>query len=199
LNGITPYLRVGHDKKAKAIASELPALSGLHERHVGLTQEVCAANAQAAAVCLDRHHQPPTTVEVVSPERRVRWDLRWEPADERARRAWANADDATEDGACAVAMAVVEVELGLTAIQRAETKTGADYYLGHEGDDTLETAYRLEVAGSDRGDTRSLKSRLSRKVRQTRQGKSNLPAIASVVGFRAGEVHLRVDVDTSDE
>jgi hypothetical protein len=118
--------------------------------------------------------------------------LAWEPSHTRERAAWANADEATRDGAYAVALASAEVELGLVAVSRAETLTGSDYYLGvaAEGEphDDLEKAYRLEVSGVDRGRRAILRRRLRQKVNQVRRGASLLPAFACVVGFQTGSV-----------
>jgi hypothetical protein len=76
---------------------------------------------------------------------------------------------------------------GLVAVIRAETLTGADYYLGRPGDqaDDLEATLRLEVSGTDAGSEILIKARLRQKVEQARRGNSNLPAVASVVGFDA--------------
>ena len=57
----------------------------------------------------------------------------WEPPDENCLRAWANHDDATRDGAYACAIAAAELSLGLYAISRAETLTGAEYYVAPLG------------------------------------------------------------------
>ena len=70
-------------------------------------------------------------------------------------------------------------------MRRAETRTGADYYVdlpGAEADD-LETAIRLEVSGTSGGNTSVIESRLKQKLEQASNGDSNLPAIATVVGF----------------
>lgn len=177
-------------KRLRDKPTTLPRLGDLHKRHRGLSPAVCGSYAEAASVSLDRHHAPPISVEVHSDESSRSLQLTWPPADERAQLAWANRDDATEQGAYAVALASVEAELGVLAIQRAETRTGADYYVALPGED-METAFRLEVAGSDTGDPTALAARLRRKVEQTRAGASNLPAIASVVGFRARQVRIR--------
>jgi hypothetical protein len=82
------------------------------------------------------------------------------------------------------------VELGLLAVQRAETRTGADYYMAPVPVTSLETAYRLEVSGVDHGDEKAVKRRLSEKVQQARRGSSNLPAIAAVVGFLERRIEI---------
>jgi hypothetical protein len=89
-----------------------------------------------------------------------------------------------------VCLAAVEEWQGLVAIKRAETRTGADYYVGLVGQD-FEKALRLEVSGVDRGDANEVSRRLQRKVEQARRGLSNLPAMAVVVGFQALLVSMR--------
>ena len=169
----------------------LPALHTLHLRHPGLTESVCRAFAEAASVCLSRHHAPPADFQVKSEESNSTRQLDWESPNDATVRAWNNADDATRDGAYSVCLASLEVELGLVAVARAETRTGADYYLG-TASSGLEEAYRLEVSGVDRGEDPVISRRLRQKVQQTRQGNSNLPAIASVVGFLARRIGIEV-------
>lgn len=164
-------------------SAELPDLRNLHARHPGLTEAVGRAYAEAAHVCLSRHHQPPIEITVAHQTFVTGWPV----PDERARRAWANLVDAVEAGAYAMAIAAIEAVYGWFAMARAETLTGADYYVGPPDAD-LETAYRLEVSGVDAGDAAVLRTRLSRKVRQTREGRSPSPALACVVGFQIGSI-----------
>lgn len=164
----------------------LPDLRSLRDpRHPGITDALCEAMSEAAEVALDRHHSPPETAFAVScggSERRR--TLEWGPPTEAMRRAWNNRDDTTRDGAYIVAIAAVEAEMGLVALMRAESRTGADYYVGEVGSSDLEEALRLEVSGVDSGDLSTVRGRLKQKVQQTREGRSNLPAMAGVVGFR---------------
>jgi hypothetical protein len=113
--------------------------------------------------------------------------LEWVVADERTRHAWANHDDATRDGAYCLALAAIEVANGLVAVRRAEVGTGADYYVAPPETDPqdLEDWFRIEVSGVGAGDITSVKRRLREKLQQTSKGKSNLPAMAAVVGFGA--------------
>lgn len=94
-----------------------------------------------------------------------------------------------------MALAAVEVSDGLVAYARAETRTGADYYLGEAGADLddLENSHRLEVSGISLADEAKIQARLRRKVAQAKAGSSNLPAIAAVVGFSTKTV-LMADV-----
>jgi len=175
----------------------LPALERLYERHPGLTPAVGQSYAEAASVCLSRHHRPPVEIEVAQrPDGPAALrGLAWQPPGARELAAWANADDATRDGAYAVALAVLEAELRLLAVSRAETLTGADYYLAEpgntDGGDDLERAFRLEVSGVDKGTRAVVHQRLNQKVDQARRGNSSLPAYACVVGFQCCYVSVQ--------
>jgi hypothetical protein len=159
----------------------------LSERHYGISPGVGAGIAEAACVCLDRHHVSAVDFEIENAQAASAGRANWSPASERVKAAWNNEIDTTEDGACALALAAIENCRGLVAVRRAETKTGADYYLDVPGAELLdlETAIRLEVSGVDRGAPSVVRTRLNRKIAQARNGDSNLPAIACVVGFAA--------------
>lgn len=164
---------------------QLP-LNFMDVRHTGLLPSTAANYLDAARVCLDRHHTPPTEFKIIDDEREFQIEVDWLPSDDRGRNAWANQDDATRDGAYAIALAAVELSRNMVALRRAETRMGADYYIapiGQELDD-LENCFRLEVSGTDLSSA-EVRRRLQEKVAQARRGNSNLPAIAAVVGFRA--------------
>ena len=165
-------------------------------RHSGLTPATADANTEAAAVCLDRHHQPPLDMALDRDGMASVATVDWTAPDERARLARANEIDATEAGACACALAAIELSDGLFAVGRAEILTGADYYVAPAGKgiDDLEECRRFEVSGTDRGDAKAVRRRLDAKCKQAAKGQSSLPATAGVVGFRAAQIML-ADVD----
>ena len=167
-------------------------LDALDIRHEGLTKAVAASFREAAEVCFDRHHSPPTTV-TIDRGRLINAVVHWNTPDDRTRRAWANQIDTTEAGAYCVALAAVELTDGLVAFQRAEILTGADYYVIQHGTTPpvdLESATRLEVSGIDEGGVSSVRIRLRQKLDQTGRGRSNLPAIAAVVAFSSAHVSI---------
>lgn len=170
--------------------SELPDLRSIRApRHPGVSAAVCEAFSEAAEVCLARHHKPPSTSFQVAcaGKESVRY-LKWSAPGDTAQRSWKNRDDATRDGAYVVSLAVVEREIGMVALSRADTRTGADYYVGRPGLPDLEEAFRLEVSGVDEGDRAEVRRRLKNKEDQAARGDSFLPAYASVVGFRQASV-----------
>ena len=162
------------------------------QRHFGLTDAVAANYLEALRVCLDRHHVPSVVFQLMDPDHHLGACVTWAPTDERTKGAWANELDTTRDGAYACVLAAVELLFGLVAISRSETETGSDYYIAEPGasPDDLELHIRLEVSGVDHGDTGVVARRLRDKVKQTRKGNSDLPAMAGVVGFLIKEVRL---------
>ena len=169
---------------------DLPDLRSIRSpRHPGVSVAVCEAFSEAAEVCLARHHEPPSTsLQVACAGKESLRSLKWSPPDGTAQRSWGNRDDATRDGAYVVALAIVERELGMVALSRADTRTGADYYVGRPESPYLEEAFRLEVSGVDEGGVADIRRRLRIKEDQAARGDSFLPAYASVVGFREAVV-----------
>lgn len=162
-------------------------LEGLHRTHPGLTESLAGAYSEAAAVVFYKHHTSPIEIEIIDSDgNATRHVVSLTSPSPRAQAANANSIDAITDAAYCVSLAAVEDREKLVAISRAETGTGADWYVappGHQRED-LEDCYRLEVSGVESGDMSRVRGRLREKVAQTRKGVSNLPALASVVGFK---------------
>ncbi|MBF0338636.1 MAG: hypothetical protein HQL05_12500 [Nitrospirae bacterium] len=122
-------------------------------RHRGVTEPLANAYAEAARVCLNRHHKTPKRFFVNNKTASNKVVAIWHPPNNQTRLAWRNETDTTEQGAYAFALAAVEIFERLYAFSRAETLTGADYYVAPYGKttDDLEDATRLEVSGVDIG------------------------------------------------
>ncbi len=101
----------------------------MDKRHPGLTSAIAASNLEAAGVCLDRHHVTPSDFELDANGQASTAMVDWSKPSDRAKAAWANETDTTEAGACTLVLAAVELAEGLVAVSRAETLTGADYYV----------------------------------------------------------------------
>jgi hypothetical protein len=174
------------------VSERLLPIHDMAERHRGLTNAVAQSYTEAARVCLDRHHESPVGFNIASADRETDAVAEWQRADDRTRRAHANETDTTEAGAYACALAAVELFDGLVAVARAETRTGADYYIAPAGTalDDLEDCLRMEVSGVDRGGSSVVNQRLKEKLEQALAGASNLPAMAGVVGFRSRIIRL---------
>lgn len=162
-------------------------LHRMDSRHRGLTFAIAGTYQEAASVCLSRHHSSPVTVAVSDNGSSFSAEINWEHPTSRVLDAYANKTDTTEQGAYGCVIAGIEVVRGLFAVRRAETGTGADYYIAPigRGVDDLEDCLRLEVSGVSDGDDKEVRRRLLLKVAQASEGNSNLPAVASVFGFSA--------------
>lgn len=167
-------------------------LKDMANRHQALTPSLAGSYLEAARVCLDRHHVSPKEFTLENDRVESIARVEWEVTDSRVQAAWANADDATRDGAYAFAIAATELLRGMVAVRRAETRTGADYYIALSSQDLedLENCFRLEVSGTH-SDKSEVKRRLRIKLDQARQGNSNLPALAAVIGFRVQLILLQ--------
>ena len=172
-------------------------IENLDDRHPGLLPSTAANYLDAARVCLDRHHTPPIDFTLSNNDQTTQTELNWTPTDDRCRNAWANLEDATRDGAYALALAAIEQLRGFVAIRCAQSRTGADYYVVPIGQDPedLENCYRLEISGTSLGNS-AIKQRLREKLIQARKGDSPLPAIVAIVGFREKMIIIQTVEDT---
>lgn len=169
-------------------------LQDLASRHLGVTEPIASCYLEAARVCLSRHHISPVLIEIFRDASVEDVQVEWSEPDARTLRAWANEIDTTEAGAYGCVIAATELIEGLVTVARAETETGADYYIappGHIGED-LEDCLRLEVSGTDRGSAGDVRRLLRQKVEQALRGDSNLPALAGVIGFRVRKLMLEM-------
>ena len=172
--------------------------ANLAARHGGISDGVGMSYEEAARVCLDRHHTSPTAFGIRDNASESAAVVVWSTAGAHLLNAWANEIDATEAGAYALALATVELTRGLVAVRRAETRTGADYYIDVPGavPEDLESAIRLEVSGTSEGGVAVIENRLKQKLDQAGKGDSNLPAMAVVVGFAQSRI-VSADLGTT--
>lgn len=167
-------------------------LADLDDRHPGVTPAKAATFYEAARVCLDRHHESPLDFTLEDNGDVQNANASWDKSDERCRAAHANETDATTWGAYCFALASTEIMREMVAIGRAENGTGADYYLNKSGAavNDFEEAVRLEVSGTDEGTPNDIRVRLAQKAAQAQRGDSNLPALATVIGFKASKIAM---------
>ena len=176
-----------HPRRPLGPLSAFPDLYQLFERHTGFYRPLCVAYADAAGICLGRHHESPTDFELVTDTSSCFRELSWLVPTIETKANWNNSDDAVRDGAYSVALAAVEVELGYVSLMRAEKKTGADYYVGPPGTD-VENAFRLEVSGTE-ADGAEVEYRLKEKLKQLRAVSDDL-GYACIIGFKVKRVAL---------
>lgn len=170
------------------MAARAPVLkmSELCKDHAGITKAMGTMLYEACNVCLD-HHRHPTRVSVKArmDTQPVHLFLAWSRPTIAASKANADLQEATERGACAVAIMVARKLLKLATVERARKRTGIDYWLGQD-DGLFQRRARLEVSGILQGNEAEVRSRMSQKLAQTAQSDhTQLPVFAVVVEFSA--------------
>lgn len=147
--------------------------------------------SDAAAVCLeDRDHAIGVHLSVAGVKRR-KYCLNWAATTDQIRRSHNDVQDATRDGAYAVALMVARDVTGLLAIEQSRKGTGFDYWLGRDEATLFQDKARLEVSGILNGDESQVKGRLQVKRKQLgRSDATRIPGYACVVEFSQPQAHL---------
>lgn len=146
-----------------------------------LSPAVCGQLVEAAVCCLAHQgHDNGAHMEVNGSAVVVRCgDL-----DPRANASHADRQDATEDGAVAIAIALIRAGTDLDVVQRSWKGTGFDYFLtSGTGNAPFEGSACLEVSGILAEDDLSMRRRVAAKVKQVDAGDGALPGYVAVVGF----------------
>jgi hypothetical protein len=138
--------------------------------------------ADAAAVCLEEQgHGLQVTLQVAG-EFRGDYVLHRHEIDDRVRSTY-DPEEATEFGACGIAILLMRDQLGLT-VQRAFRGEGFDYWLGTVDENLpFQIMARLEVSGIRRGSSGRIAARLRQKREQVRSSPEALLAYIMVVEF----------------
>jgi hypothetical protein len=140
--------------------------------------------AQACAVCLEEMGHSRGVLLRVEGTFQATFILDWNfPSTEAMRRYWNDLEEATEQGACGLAILLLRALCGYTVVERARKGTGFVWWLGTE-DDLFQAKARLEVSGLLRGSSRRLNSRVADRRKQTkRSSASGLVAFIVVSEF----------------
>ena len=166
--------------KKPRYSSEL-RLSSITDGMPGLTPVRAAAFVEAARVCLDDQSQRSGCVLTVAGHIQREYTLRWRRPSLAQKRTYADESEATEEGAVAIAVAVVTDATEYLVVERSVKKTGIDYWLGRRAG--LFEA-RLEVSGIRRGTQAQIRARMKTKQRQMIQSDARgVPGYAVVVEF----------------
>jgi len=159
----------------------------------GLTPACGTMLAETAAVCLENNkHQVGVKLVLVGMASQT-YKLVWLSVDDQKRRCYNDMQDATEWGACGVAILLVKELTGKVVIERSRKGSGFDYWLGEDDDDKLmaEKA-RLEVSGILAGDMTSILTRVKQKKNQIKVTDHIAPGYVGVVEFSAPTAHVEV-------
>ncbi len=161
-------------------------------RITGISAAGGSALAEAAAVCLrGEGHRSPTPIAV---EGDIEGGMArmWPAPTERSRLFWDDQPRATEWGAEAVAIAVIETLTEWTVVDRAQRGTGYDYWLALKGgeEEPFNRLAKLEVAGLRTATGAQARRKLEEKANQVERSRRDLEGLALVVQFGPKESGL---------
>lgn len=152
-----------------------------------LTSEIGAYFVQACYVCFALNNHPARLQLQVSGAFSELFTVEWPGAvSNQMKRAWNDPDEATEQGAYGIAILLIRALTSHTVIERSRKGSGFDYWIGDVTDDTsapFERKARLEASGIAKGTNAMIRSRVVRKLNQTKASDGVYPAYIVVVEF----------------
>lgn len=164
----------------------------------GLTSACGKTLAESAAVCLeDCKHQAGVSLQLAGLSHEVRL-LQWPAVDDQQRRCYNDLDEATEWGACGIAILVIRELTGMSVVQRSKKGLGFDYWLGendndNDDDQLFSGIARLEVSGIRfEASTNEIATRVKQKKAQIKPSNHLAPGYVAVVEFGKPTAHVEV-------
>lgn len=163
-------------------------LSSLQSGCPGITPTLGKMLTEACSVVLDSlKAESPTTFNFTksfSGSMNVYWDA----VDDQMRRSYDDLQEATEEGAVAIATLIILNLTEFTIVKRSRKGTGFDYVLGDKVDPLFQRRGCLEVSGIRENPT-ELNSRCKEKITQVEDKlKERIPVFVIVVEFSTAEV-----------
>jgi hypothetical protein len=168
----------------------------------GLTTARAISFVEAATVCFETNghcESAKVSVSVAKPnqmrDESVTEDLqlKFPRASKQVHSTNKDLQDAAEEGACAVAISIVQRLFSLRVLERSYKGTGFDYWIGREESEGLQGMERLEVSGILAGDHSEIKRRVKRKLDQVAAGSErnrSLPQCVVVVEFSLPQTRI---------
>ncbi len=165
-------------------------LDSLHHGIPALSPGKANMLKEACIWCLNKcHHLNGVAIAIQYDEKNESLPICWNSEkinEENIKRAY-NQDDAIEYGAEAVSFLLIRECTQYTAIRRAATGTGIDYWLGNKktvDNNILSNSARLEVSGIlNENKDNTVKKRIKGKLRQTTPTEKTFPVFISVIEF----------------
>lgn len=165
-------------------------LSDLATGCPALTPAIGMVFAEAAAICLKDRGHTNSIILKISGDVSDQLSLTTIEVDDQISRSHNDLQDATEAGACGIAILLVRKLKGYTVVERSVKGTGIDYWLGDEDDLLFQNKARLEVSGMLNANKNQIAARVKQKLEQTTPSDGSMPAHIVVVEF--GEPHIRM-------
>ncbi len=159
----------------------------------GLTVACGTMLAESAAVCLEERKHLTGVALGLTGMRIEGFQLHWAVVDEQQRRCYKDLQEATERGACGIAILLLKELTGKVVVERSRKGPGFDYWLGDADDDLLFVGKaRLEVSGILSGTIGQVAARVSQKKEQIKPSDDLAPGYIAVVEFGNPTAHVEL-------
>ncbi|MDX1975014.1 MAG: hypothetical protein SFT92_04995 [Rickettsiales bacterium] len=161
----------------------------------GLTPAWAKVLCEAAAVCLEEKKHKTGVTLFLSGLTTETILLEWNAVDEQQRKAHKDIHEATEYGACGLAILLVKKLTGKVVLERSYKGSGFDYWLGDENHDSADLfagKARLEVSGMLEGNKNALNARVKQKKSQIQPSRHLAPGFVAVTEFSNPMAHVEV-------
>lgn len=156
----------------------------------GLTPAWGAVLAEAASVCLESQGHPVQVELRVDGFFEETFVLERLEVSRQMMLSHQDEEEATELGACGIAILAVQSLMDLVVLRRSRKGTGYDYWLSLAEDTFLEHGERLEVSGIRKGSEAVIRARLAEKMRRIQRFRNASPAWIGIVEFGRPLLHL---------
>ncbi|WP_162600933.1 hypothetical protein [Paraburkholderia sp. C35] len=148
-----------------------------------LTPYFGAMCCEAASFCFEQNGHPVPTRAALSGCEAPHAHFHWSSPPVQATATYRDKDVAAENGAYAVAIAVLNHVHGYKVVERSAKGTGFDFWIGMaQGDLPFQSTMRLEVSGIFEGQSR-VSSRLKSKLKQMAPSDGRGEGLAVVAEF----------------
>src|ERR1035438_2059597 len=177
-------------------------LAALRDGMPGLTPACGTMLAESSAVCLeDREHQTGAqlilrlagmvmTFEALGMLPIEAFHLEWSAVDDQQKRCYNDIPEATERGACALAILVLKELTGKVVVERSKKGPGFDYWLAAGDDELLFTGKaRLEVSGLLSGTVTDINARAKQKKAQIKPSQHLAQGYVAIIEFGTPTAH----------
>lgn len=158
----------------------------------GITSHMGGMLAEAAAVCLqDQKHQSGVEICIVGMQP-GQYVLQWAAINAQHKRTYNDLQEATEFGACGIAISLIQKMTGDVVVERSRKGSGFDYWLAKDEDDLLfgNNKHRLEVSGILQNKDGRFEARIKQKQQQISVTKDLGPGFVAVIEFGDPKAHV---------
>lgn len=159
----------------------------------GVSSAMGTALTEAGIFCLEsQNHKSNTDLILDGNYGNKKICLVWDKeVTNQIKKTWADTQEATEFGACGIAIMLVLHVTDYTVIERSKKLTGFDYWLGDKNEKLpFINSARLEVSGILNGNE-NISKRVNQKLKQTDPSDNTcLPAVVVVVEFGTPTAHM---------